>query len=255
MAIILAIAGIACAGYGVAVLMVNSGTPFFAVWFGLAALFLLAAWAVHAGWWAAAPAAVRRAVLAVVGVAAVWLIATQALALSAFGAHGDDAGDDLDFVIVLGAQVRETGPSAVLQYRLDTAAEYLAAHPGTRCIVSGGQGPNESEPEAHAMARYLESCGIDGERIIVEDRALNTDQNIRNSMAYLDAERDRVGIVTNDFHVFRGVALARKRGIANAVGIAAPSNPFYLPNNLLRESFGITKDFLAGNLGMRQGGM
>ena len=248
-AIILALLGIACAGYGVAVLLVHSGTLFFAVWFGLAALFLFAAWAVYAGWWAAAPTAAKRIVLAACAVIAVWLVATSALVLSAFNANGDEStGDDLDCIIVLGAQVRENGPSAVLQFRLDTAAAYLSEHPSTRCIVSGGQGPNEPVPEAHIMARYLEQCGIDSSRITIEDESLNTDQNIRNCMALLDAENDRVGIVTNNFHIFRGVALARKQGIANVYGISAPSTPFYLPNNLLRESLSITKDFLAGNM-------
>ena len=248
LAVVLAVLGIACAGYGVAILLVRSGTPFFAVWFGMAAIFLFAAWAVYAGWWAAAPVVARRIVLGIVAAIVVWLVATQALALSAFGANGDEAGGDLDCIIVLGAQIREDGPSVVLQNRLDTAAEYLAEHPGTHCIVTGGQGPNESEPESHVMARYLEQCGIDSKRITIEDQALNTDQNIRYSMEYLDSANDRVGIVTNNFHVYRGVALAKKQGIANVYGIAAPSNPLYLPNNLLRESFGITKDFLAGNL-------
>ena len=58
----------------------------------------------------------------------------------------------------------------------------------------------------------------------------------------------RVGIVTNNFHVFRSVAIARKQGLADVCGIAAPSTAFYLPNNLFREVFGITKDALWGNL-------
>lgn len=37
----------------------------------------------------------------------------------------DDGGDDLDYIIVLGAQVYKSGPSSVLKYRLDKAAEYL----------------------------------------------------------------------------------------------------------------------------------
>jgi len=247
--VVLALLGIACAGYGVAVFMVNSGTPFFAVWFVLAALFLLGAWAVFAGWWTGAPVMLRRIIEVAIGVIIMWLAVTQGLAISAFGANGDDGtGEDLDCIIVLGAQVRDSGPSAVLQYRLDTAYDYLTEHPATRCIVTGGQGPNEPAPEADVMARYLEQRGIDPARIIVEDRALNTQQNIANSMAFLDAETERVGIVTNNFHVFRSVALAHKKGIVNVVGISAPSTTLYLPNNLLRESFGIAKDFLTGNL-------
>jgi len=246
---ILVILGIACAAYGALVLAVRSGTLFFAAWFVLAALFLLAAWALHAGWWDGLPLIGRRASQVVVGIVVVWLIATQSFALSGFSADGaDDVGGDLYCIIVLGAQVREDGPSVVLQDRLDTAAEYLLAHPETHCIVSGGQGFNEPEPEAHVMARYLEQQGIDAARIAIEDESLNTLQNIQNSKAFVDEETERVGIVTNNFHVYRGVALAHKHGFAHAVGISAPSNPLYLPNNLLRESFGITKDFVTGNM-------
>ena len=70
----------------------------------------------------------------------------------------------------------------------------------------------------------------------------------RFSMQFIDPEHDRVGIVTNKFHMFRGVRIACKAGIVNVCGIAAESNPLYLPNNMVRESLGVAKDFLAGNL-------
>ena len=100
--VVLALLGIACAGYGVAVFMVNSGTPFFAVWFVLAALFLLGAWAVFAGWWAGAPVMLRRIIEVAIGVIIVWLVVTQGLAISAFGANGDDGtGEDLGYTIYI----------------------------------------------------------------------------------------------------------------------------------------------------------
>lgn len=245
MAAALAILGALCAAYGISIMLVWSGTSFFAVWLVLGALLIGSAWAVHAGWWAACPPLLRRSVCGIVALIVVLCVATQGLAMS----HCSDQGeDDLDYVIVLGAQVRDDGPSVVLRNRLDTAFDYLEANPRTRCIVSGGQGANEPEPEAHAMARYLEQRGIDPSRIILEDESKNTIQNIRNSMRLFDPEHDRVGILTNNFHVYRGVSIARKQGIAHVCGIAAPSHAWYLPNNLLRETFGIVKDFLMGNL-------
>ena len=245
MAAVLAIAGIACIAYGISVMMVWSGTGFFAVWLALGAALLGGAWAVHAGWWEAAPLALRRAATGIACAALLTCALTQGLAISCFGAS---APEDLDCIIVLGAQVREDGPSAVLQYRLDAARDYLQANPATRCIVSGGKGPNEPEPEAQVMARYLIEGGVEASRITTEDESLNTIGNIRNSMALVNPEADCIGIVTNNFHVFRGTAIARKQGIAHVYGIAAPSNSWYLPNNLLRETFGISKDFLKGNL-------
>lgn len=65
----------------------------------------------------------------------------------------------LDYIIVLGAQVRKDGPSPVLKYRLDKAVEYLNENPDTVCIVSGGQGSNEPWSEAeewHGICRKKE---------------------------------------------------------------------------------------------------
>lgn len=245
MVLILAIAGIACLIYGISIMMLWSGTGFFAVWLALGILLLGNAWAVHAGWWEAAPLVLRRTATGIACAAVAICVITQGLAISCFGSQGPD---DLDYIVVLGAQVRDDGPSVVLQYRLDTAADYLKANPRTKCIVSGGKGSNEPEPEAQVMARYLIGQGIDPARITIEDKSTNTVENIQNSMAFIDHDTDQIGIVTNNFHVFRGTAIARKQGIAHAFGIAAPSHLGYLPNNLLRETFGITKDFLKGNL-------
>lgn len=237
--------GIACVAYGFCILAVGSGTMFFAVWFVIAALFFSVAAGVHFDWIVKVPFAAKctggivlAAVLAL-GVVETGLIATG---LNAVGKPG------LDYLVVLGAQVKEDGPSVVLRHRLDTAAAYLRDNPDTLCVVTGAQGPNEPCTEAEGMRDYLVSVGIDEDRIVLEPRAFNTQQNIAYSLALMDSPDSSVGIVTNNFHVFRSVGLAKKQGMANACGIAAPSDPLYLPNNILRECFGITKDFLAGNL-------
>ena len=246
MTILLALLGVAAIAYGVTVMMLNSGTPFFAVWYLLGALLLLAAMATHAGCWALLPVLVRRVAVVLLAMVFVVFAGTQVLILGQSGSQGEPG---LDYIVVLGAQVRPDGsPSGVLQYRLEAACAYLEDNPRTRCIVSGGQGPNEPCSEADGMADYLESRGIAAERIMREDRSLNTQQNIQNSMAFLDAESDRVGIVTNDFHIFRATRIAQKAGIQHVCGIAAYSVPWYQPNNMLREGMGIVKDFLAGNL-------
>lgn len=245
MGMALAIVGTVCILYGIAVMLVGSGTWFFAFWFVVGAVVLAASFAVFTGKWDALTSAGRLAVMAVVIVLLAGFGFTQALIMQDFSDEGEPG---LDYIIVLGAQVRDTGPSPVLQFRLDTACRYLKDNPGTMCIVSGGQGSNEHTAEANVMADYLVEHGIDSARIICEDRAENTSQNIAFSMAFFDPAHDSVGIVTNNFHVYRSLKLARKADIAHVCGIAAGSTPFYLPNNMVRESLGIAKDFLAGNL-------
>ena len=155
---------------------------------------------------------------------------------------------NLDYIIVLGAQVRESGPSVVLQYRLDAAIDYLNKNPDTICIVSGGQGVNEPFSEAEGMTKYLLENGIEKDRILLEDESRNTVQNIQNSKDIMEELYNGVGIVTNNFHIFRAVQLAKAQGLKCVSGIAADSNVLYLPNNMLRECCGILKDWFMNHM-------
>ena len=245
MKVVWGILAILCILYGFLILSLRSGTLFFAVWFALGVFFGVLALASRYHLWQKIPAAGRITALALIAACAAVFIFTEARIIREFGRTAEE---DLDYLIVLGAQVRETGPSVVLQYRLDAAAAYLEENPDTHCIVSGGQGVNEPFPEAEGMRRYLEEKGIAPERILMEAESGSTEENIRNSMQLLDPETDRVGIVTNNFHVYRGCALAEKAGIRHVSGIAAPSKWLYFPNNMLREFFGVVKDKLAGHI-------
>lgn len=231
--------------YAINLKSLNTGTNFYLVWLALGFAFLFFGLAAKLELWKKLPKILRRiiTILIVFGVA-VFLI-TEGFVLSGFGAKGKS---DLDYIIVLGAQVYENGPSPVLKYRLDTAVDYLKENPDTVCIVSGGQGKNEPFPEAKGMADYLMEQGIDEKRIIQEDQSKNTIANIRNSMQYIDSTNDTVGIVTNNFHVFRAAGIAKKQGIAQVCGISAKTNVLYVPNNMFREFFGVWKDTLFGNM-------
>lgn len=173
------------------------------------------------------------------------LLLVEGLVLSRCGAKGME---DADCLIVLGAQWKSNGPSKVLKYRLDKAVEYLLENPDTNVIVSGGQGANEPISEAEGMYQYLVDAGISGHRIQKEDKSTNTYENLKFSGELLDKQKDRVVIVTNDFHVYRSEKLAKAQGYTQARGLAARSYLPMQPNNLLREFFGVMKDFLMGNL-------
>ncbi len=240
--------GAVCAAYGVTVMLVGSGTLFFAVWYAIGAVFAAAGLAVRVGIWSALPAALRVAIPALVAAMAALALGIGAVVMgNAAAATAPDSG--LDEIIVLGAQVRPDGtPSTVLRYRLDTAAAYLRENPGTRCIVSGGKGSNEPCSEAECMATYLREAGIDESRVVLEDRSRSTVENLRYSRELLGSASDRVGIVTNDFHVFRACRIAARQGLTGACGVSAPSDAWFLPNNLLREVACVAKDFLLGNI-------
>lgn len=127
------------------------------------------------------------------------------------------------YAIVLGSGLDGYEPGLLLRTRLDKAVQYLNLNPNTKAIVSGGQGPGEVEPEAVAMKAYLVSKGIDPGRIIEENKARSTMQNIKFSRKILQqrgAGNDTVVIITSDFHLPRAMLLANLYDV-NAVGLAA----------------------------------
>jgi uncharacterized SAM-binding protein YcdF (DUF218 family) len=156
-----------------------------------------------------------------------------------------------DVLIVLGAALHGDRVTWVLSNRLDTAAAYLTAHPETTVIVSGGQGSGEDIPEAAGMQRYLiERCGIDPDRILVEDRSTSTLENFAFSKALIERELGadkKIAFVTTDFHVFRAGRVARTAGLT-APGIAAPDVWYIRINNFMRECVGICVYALRGNI-------
>lgn len=162
--------------------------------------------------------------------------------------------ENLDYVIVLGAQVKGSRPSLSLKYRVDAAEEYLKKNPGTKAVLSGGQGKGEEISEAECMYRELVKQGIAKARLLKEDKSTSTSENI--DFSYETVTRDRgknpgelkVGIVTNSFHVYRGSAIARKKTDFQIWGISAKSNRFLQVNYLVREFLGVLKDKAAGNL-------
>lgn len=239
-----AIAGI-CLLYALFLSNPEIGSPFFLVWYALAALAGIAGYLTAASLWHLIPSWILIAGGVILAVTAVLLIIAGAEIVSAF--H-QKTPEDLDLLIVLGALVHPDGPSRVLQYRLDAAAEYLKRNPRTRCIVSGGQGSNEPCPEGKAMKEYLVSKGIDAGRIQEENRSKSTYENILFSRELCDPEHDRTAIVTNEFHLRRSMALARKAGFRHVYGLAGKSKAVYMPNNFLRECCALIKDRLCGNL-------
>ncbi len=235
---------ICCLIYSVSIYMVGSGTFSFVIWI-VGAIFFGAAFVLSGhDRWKKLPAVCRKIIISIIAIG----VAVFGTCYCAMFLHFNDNGmDNLDYIVVLGAQIRESGPSPVYKFRLDAAADYLVANPDTICIVSGGMGVNEPVSEGKGGKDYLVSRGIEADRIIAETNALDTVQNIEYSMEIIEAANANVdelsiGIVTSNFHLFRGVSIARKATSSRVYGIAAKTLLWYLPNNMTRECFGILRD-------------
>lgn len=168
--------------------------------------------------------------------------------LTGFASNAPD--NDADYLIVLGAKVNPDGrPSLTLQKRIDAAYEYLAEHPDTIVIASGGHGSDEPMSEASCIAGELIKLGISSDRILLEDRSTDTAENIQYSKLLMEDSPDKtVLVLSNDFHCFRASGIARRHLEADVGHVAADSVFFLLPHYMVREFAGLTVDLLQGNM-------
>lgn len=152
--------------------------------------------------------------------------------------------EDVDYLIVLGAGLYGEVPSPVLKARLNVASAYLLEHDDVLVIVSGGQGSNETITEAEAMVKYLVNKGVEVDRIMVEDQATSTFENLKYSLEMVDELKDvKVGIVTNKFHIFRAMMLAKRLEL-DGVGFPSQIPPSIVIKSYLREYFAFFKSFI-----------
>ncbi len=149
-----------------------------------------------------------------------------------------------DYVIVLGAKVNGTRPSRVLRQRLDTAIEYAEQNSDSEIIVTGGKGTDEDISEAEAMKNYLVKKGISGDRIITENKAADTGENLEFSKDIIGDTDKSIVIVTSDFHMYRAVKIAEQTGFARISGLPARTDAGLVPNYYVREAFGVIKYFV-----------
>ncbi|MCL2356648.1 MAG: YdcF family protein [Defluviitaleaceae bacterium] len=144
-------------------------------------------------------------------------------------------------VIVLGAGVSGERVSTPLARRLDVALYYFERNPDAYIVVCGGLGERATITEAEAMARYLYARGVPREKILLEDRSVSTIENLTFARDILEehfSEGFGVVVVSNDFHMFRAVSMARRVGMdANHLGAPTPTR--LLTENYLREMMAI----------------
>lgn len=150
----------------------------------------------------------------------------------------------VDYVIVLGAQVRGQRITKSLAKRLDVAFDYLSQSKDTKVICTGGQGKGEDISEASAMKKYLMDKGIEENRIILEDQSTSTYENLKFSLDIIEDKNASIAIATNNFHVYRAMHLAKYIGYKNVSGIAGGSDHHLFVNYMVREGLALFKELV-----------
>ena len=160
------------------------------------------------------------------------------------------AQDAADWVVVLGAGVNGTEPSASLRERLGAAEDYLQRNPEATAVLSGGMGEGEQITEARCMYDWLTARGVDPARLRLQEQASTTQENLRYSLDLIEAESGRrpeqLAVVSSDYHLLRAELLARRQGV-QALGVPARTgNRLFFGNMLLREICGVWVTILFG---------
>ncbi|MBQ8833701.1 MAG: YdcF family protein [Oscillospiraceae bacterium] len=158
--------------------------------------------------------------------------------------------EQVEYLVVLGAKVRNDGPSVSLWDRIYAAADYMEEHPDVIAVVSGGQGTDEPMTEAQAMYDELVKLGVDPERIWLEDKATSTWENMHFTLDLIEektGERPtKLGVLSSEYHLFRASLFADACGV-DFVGIPARTSRFsQMANHFMREVAGVWHYILLG---------
>lgn len=148
-------------------------------------------------------------------------------------------------VIILGCQVRGNTPSLMLYDRMNTALEYIEENPDSYIIASGGQGSGEDISEAQAIKNYLVSKGVDEERIIIEDKSVNTKENIAFSAKIIKEKglNKNIAVVTDGFHQFRATYFSKQNNL-NCSAVSCKTRWYFSASYYSREVLAIFKMLL-----------
>lgn len=157
--------------------------------------------------------------------------------------------EPMDYIIILGCAINNDGtPKPLLRSRIDRAIafdneqfEKWGRH--AKFVPSGGHGSDEVISEAESMKRYLMEQGIPEERILKEDKSVNTFQNMKFSKKIIEddsggADNAKIAFSTTNYHVFRGYTIARRLRM-NVKGLSAKTKLYFFPNAFLREFIGL----------------
>ena len=152
---------------------------------------------------------------------------------------------DRDYILILGCCFRKDGTlTPLLKARVDKALDFWRMQKektgkAAFIIPSGGQGRNETMPEAKAMSNYIAGTDIPAAYVLPEDQSVNTFQNMQFSKDIIDGKNPdssaaKVCYVTTNYHVLRSGILANKVKLS-AEGLGAKTKWWFWPNAFVRE--------------------
>lgn len=129
-----------------------------------------------------------------------------------------------DAVVVLGAGLKSDGtPSNMLEDRLKGAIELYQNGIAPKIIVSGDCSGDDYD-EVSAMQQYCIENGVAEEDIVRDDNGFSTYETMNNVVREMGYSN--IIVVTQKYHVYRSVYLARQMG-ADADGFSTDYRDYF----------------------------
>ena len=149
--------------------------------------------------------------------------------------------EGFDCVVVLGAGLQADGtPSHMLEDRIKVGVSVLEAT-GAEYILMSGDHSDQYYNEPAAMKKYAENMGVDPSRILVDGKGYSTYESMTRVISEFGF--DKVVVVTQEYHLYRAIYIARDAGI-ETVGVCADLRPYSGQSTRdMREILARIKDF------------
>lgn len=131
--------------------------------------------------------------------------------------------EDVDCILVLGCGVLPSGrPTAMLRDRLDKSVELYQAGISERLLMSGDHGTAYYD-EVNTMKSYAMDKEVPSEHIFMDHAGFSTYESMYRAKEVFCAKR--VVIVTQKYHLYRAIYVARALGL-EAYGVAAAGDDY-----------------------------
>ena len=131
--------------------------------------------------------------------------------------------EDVDCIIVLGCQVKDDGSlSHMLRDRLMRGLEVYEAGAAPKLLMSGDHG-REDYDEVGAMKNYAIENGVPSENIFMDHAGFSTYETVYRAKEIFEA--DKVIIVTQEYHLYRALYIAKQLGV-EAYGVSSDLNTY-----------------------------
>lgn len=148
---------------------------------------------------------------------------------------------DVDCILVLGAGVRNGAPSAMLQDRIDGGVSLYMLGASEKIIMSGDHGRKDYD-EVNVMKDEAIEAGVPSSNVFMDHAGFSTYESLYRAKEIFGA--DRIIIVTQEYHLFRALYIAKQLGI-EAYGVASDPRSYRgAVYREVREVLARNKDFV-----------